>query len=137
MKLQFYTTVTNGRLTSTWQNAVNSFEGQRVAVTIQKAKKKRSNPQNAYFHGCVVPIVTNAMLDAGIRTSNTETKEMLKRKFLSEDLPFADGQYLERTKNTSELSTSEFNDFIAQVQQFAAEWLSVEVPDPNEQLVIL
>jgi len=55
----------------------------------------------------------------------------------SEDVPFADGQYLERTKSTSELSTSEFNDFIAQVQQFAAEWLSVEVPDPNEQLVIL
>mgnify|MGYP003629212828 FL=1 len=137
MKLEFYTTVTNGRLTSTWQNAVNSFEGQRVAVTIQKAKKKRSNPQNAYFHGCVVPIVTNAMLDVGIRTSNSETKEMLKRKFLSEEVPFADGQYLERTKSTSELSTSEFNDFIAQVQQFAAEWLGVEVPDPNEQLVIL
>ncbi len=137
MKLEFYTTVTNGRLTSTWQNAVNSFEGQRVAVTIQKAKKKRSNPQNAYFHGCVVPIVTNAMLDAGIITSNSETKEMLKRKFLSEDVPFADGQYLERTKRTRQLSTSEFNDFIAQVQQFAAEWLGVEVPDPNEQLVIL
>jgi hypothetical protein len=137
MKLQFYTTVIGGKLSAAFQHAVNSFEGERVEVTIQKAKKKRSNPQNAYFHGCAVPIITNAMREAGINTNNAKTKEMLKRRFLSEDVHISNGEFLEHTRSTTELSTTEFNEFIIQVQQFAAEWLGVEVPDPNEQLTII
>lgn len=132
MKHTYYTTVTSGRLSQGWQNAVDSFEGQRVEVTIQKAKKKRSNPQNAYFHGVVLPLVANGLTDLGQFTSPAQAKEVIKLLFLQ----YEDAIGVPRTKNTSGLSTLEFNELIEQVQIWAADFLSVKIPDPNEQLKI-
>jgi len=132
--MTFYTTVTRGALSNTWTKAVNSFEGERVEVTIKKATKRRSDPQNKYFHGCVIPIITNALNELGHRTNNDDTKEMLKRQFLTEDVHLKDGLLMQRTRKTSELTTTEFLEFVADVQQFASEYLETYVPDPNEEL---
>ena len=134
MKLEFYTTVTKGQLTKTWESAVNSFEGQRVKTTIEKFVQKRTNPQNAYFHGVVIPICNQGFNDLGHRFNAKKTKENLKKLFLKEDLPLKDGLFIESVKGTSELSTEEMAAFIEQVKQFAAEFLGVYIPDANEQL---
>ena len=134
MKLQYFTTINNGTPSGTVQEAFNSFEGQRVEITIQKARFKRSNPQNAYFHGVVIPIVTNGLKELGHVTSNTEVKEMLKAKFLSEPLHLKEGVFMDRIKATSQLTKTQFADFIQEIQAFAAEFIGVQIPDPNEQL---
>ena len=48
----------------------------------------------------------------------------------------ANGEVHELGYSTANLSTSEMMDYIAQVQQFAAEFLNTVIPDPGEQAEI-
>lgn len=142
MKLTYYTTVTNGKLSRTWQQAVDSFEGKRVEVTIQKAKKKRTTPQNAYYWGVVIPILQQGLADVGYLYNKDATHELIKRH-VAETEPGAiveeiviekTGEVLSRIRSTSELSTSEFMDYLEIIKQFASESLGVYIPEPNENL---
>jgi len=57
MKYEIRSNVENGILKRNRNlliDAIKSFEGQNVIVTIEKAKKKRSNPQNAYYWGVLI-----------------------------------------------------------------------------------
>ena len=68
MKYEIRSTVENGILKRNRNlliDAINSFEGQQVVVTIEKAKKKRSNPQNCFYWGCVIPIMQSALKEVG------------------------------------------------------------------------
>ena len=40
------------------------------------------------------------------------------------------------TKSTAELTTTQMMDYVSEIQQFAAEYLNVIIPDPNEQIEI-
>jgi len=61
----------------------------------------------------------------------------LRAKFLNETIPFEDGTYIDKFKSTTELSKSEFGDFIEDVKQWAAEYLNVIIPEPNQQTNLL
>lgn len=115
---------------------IQQMNGKELMITIEPKKKKRSNKQNSYYHGIVVPIVKQCLIDAGFNNyRNTEpVLDLLKYKFLKVNECNEDGEYIERIKSTTELSTSEFMDFIAEIQQWCAEYFNVEIPDPNENL---
>ena len=117
-------------------DAINSFEGQNVVVTIEKAKKKRSNPQNAFWHGVVVKIMQNCLKDAGHLMTLEQTHDLLKLRFLKETILVNEnsGEYVERVKSTTELSTTEFMELISNVQRFAIEYFNTEIPDPNQEI---
>jgi len=141
MKFQITSAVLNGTLKrnrNLIKDAIASFEGKTIEITIEKAKKKRSNPQNAFFHGVVLPIVYECLKDAGHTLSFVDVKDMLKLRFLKETVLINEdtGEVLERIKNTSELTTTEFLSFIKEIQIFASEYFGVEIPDPNENLKI-
>lgn len=118
--------------------AVKSFEGQAIEIVFRKPTKKRSNPQNAFYYGVVIPIVNNALREAGTVLTLDDTHEILKLKFLKETISVNEetGEMLERIKSTTELTTGQFCDFIKQIQIFAAEYFGVIVPDPNENLTL-
>ena len=102
--------------------AFASMEGQKLEVIVRKEKKRRSNPQNAYYHAVVVPLVAEAT-----GYTKAEAHEALKVHFLSDmsgPLPLV--------KSTTDLTTSEFCDFIANIQEFSAENLGITIPDPNQ-----
>ena len=115
---------------------VKAFEGNNVVITIKRKKKKRSTPQNAYYWGVVVPIVQQGLKDAGFQgMSKEKTHDFLKLEFLKDILVNEEtGEAIGVIKSTTELSTSEFMDFLAEVQQWASEFLNVYIPDPNENL---
>jgi hypothetical protein len=141
MKYEIRSTVENGNLKRNRNliiDAIHSFEGQNVVVTIEKAKKKRSNPQNSYWHGVVVPIVQQCLKDAGYLMTKEQTHEMLKLKFLKETILINEnsGEYLERIKSTTELTTTQFMELIMEVQSFALEYFNTEIPNPNENLTM-
>jgi hypothetical protein len=142
MKFIIISTVLNGALNrnkSLIKDAIASFEGKNIEITIEKSKKKRSNPQNAYFHGIVLPIVYECLKEAGHTLSLLDVKDMLKLKFLKVSVMINEdtGEVLERIKNTSELTTTEFMDFIAEIQIFVAEYFDVQIPSPNEDLKLM
>jgi hypothetical protein len=43
----------------------------------------------------------------------------------------------ERVQSSTELNKSQFADYIAGIQQFAAEYLNTYIPDPNQQMSLL
>lgn len=115
---------------------LSGFEGSRVIITLRKYRKTRSNKQNAYYFGCVIPYVIDGIAAIGTPRSLLSAEnvhEMLKAKFLGEDIANEDGEFIRINRSTADLTTTEFMEYIADIQQFAAEFLHVTIPDPGEQ----
>jgi hypothetical protein len=139
-KLIYFGKVENGILKLTnksgFSNDLKDYEGKEVRLTVER-KSKRSNPQNDYFHGCVIPIVRAHLLDLGWKEAkSTEwVKDYIKfhcliKEFTNEDT----GEVMKSLGKTSDLTTSEFKEFIEDVQQWAATELDLVIPDPGEIL---
>lgn len=111
----------------------------RYIFTCKKYRKSRSNKQNAYYWACVIPYVMDGLVEMGLEKSllsSENVHEMLKARFLKEDFGNADGEFVTLTKSTTDLSTTEFMDYIADVQKWAAEFLNIQIPDPGDQAEI-
>lgn len=119
-------------------DAIQSFEGKDVLITFEKPKKKRSNPQNAFYYGVIIPIVKNCLRDAGYIMTNEATHDLIKLKFLKEVILTNEdtGEIVERVKSTTELSTSQFMDFVAEISIFTNEYFGVIIPQPNDDLTL-
>lgn len=141
MKIQIITSVLKGKFKRNINQiveAVSSFEGKDCLFTIEPIKKNRSNQQNRYYHGVVIPIVKNCLKDAGYIMNNDNVHDLLKLKFLREVLFINEstGDITERTKSTTELSTSAFMDYISEIRQFTLEYFNTDIPEPNEEITL-
>lgn len=128
-------TLSTGKRSEAYQ-AIKSFAGKRIRIKIERAFNKRSNSQNAYYWGVIVPILKEALIQIGYNEArNSEwVHDFVKVNFLLDEKPDKDGVVRKVVRRTSGLSTSEFMDLISDLQQWAAENLGVVIPDPNEQI---
>lgn len=131
MKFVIYSDIKNGKLTKKAveliQLALQNFEGKRCEITINKQKSTRSLQQNKYYWSGVVPILS---IELGY--SKDEIHDLLKYKFLKRNIIVGNEEEI-IVKSTTELTKSEFMEFIASIQQWAAE-LNIIIPDPNTQI---
>jgi len=103
-------------------------------VEISKANK-RSNPQNAYYWSVVVSLMKKGFEDLGHDTTLEETHEFLKAKFnFKEIVNQGTGEVNQIPLSTTRLTKSEFSEYIEKIQRFAAEFLNIQIPNPNEVL---
>lgn len=134
--------IINGKLTLNNQKAfikdLALLNGLEVMVTVEKKKKKRSNPQNRYYHGCVIPSIKHAMEAKGFFIQSNEiVHELMKVKFLKgEIINVATGEIIETIGSTTKLNTLDFENYLEQVRAWAASYLDCIVPLPNEQIEI-
>jgi hypothetical protein len=108
--------------------ALQSHAGRAVEITIRRWKHTttRSNSQNKYYWGVVLPTIGNH-----IGYTSDEMHEALKWKFLRKP----DSQTWEgvaTVRSSKELDTLEFEEYLENVRRFAATDLGVTVPLPNE-----
>lgn len=141
MKVSIKTSVTNGKLTRNRNlilEAINSYEGKELLITFEKPKKQRSNGQNRFYYGVVLPIVKSCLKNAGHVLSIEQTHDLIKLKFLKETLFINEstGEVVERIKSTTELSTSQFMEFLFEINQFTMEYFNTPIPEPNENLTL-
>jgi hypothetical protein len=114
---------------------IQVFAGKEVEIKISKRQIKRSQQQNRYYWGAVVPIVTTGLIDAGYRVNQEDAHIYMKSRFLIETIVSdKTGEILPTVGSTTKLTTVQFMEYIAEVQQWAAEFLNVVIPDPNEQV---
>lgn len=113
---------------------LKDFIGKEVRLTIEP-KSKRSNEQNRYFHGVVVPIVKAHLVDLGWKDAKSDewVKNYIKFNcFVKEVVNEDTGETIKTLGETSTLTKPEFSDFIADVQHWAASELNLNIPDPGQ-----
>ena len=120
------------------KDAIQTFEGRQIILKIDKAKQKRSTQQNRFYYGVIIPIVQNCLKEAGHVMTNESTHDLIKLKFLKETLFVNEttGEVIERIKSTTELSTSQFMDLLAEINNFTFEYFGVSLPSPNDDLTL-
>ena len=141
MNYEIRSEVKNGTLTrnvNLIKDAIQTFEGKQIIIKIEKAKKKRSTQQNRFYYGVIIPIVQNCLKEAGHVMTNESTHNLIKLKFLKETLFVNEttGEVIERIKSTTELSTSQFMDLLAEINNFTFEYFGVSLPSPNDDLTL-
>jgi hypothetical protein len=98
---------------------------------------QRSSPQNRYYWGLMIPMVQKGIKDLGTDLSKEETHEFLKARFnYSELVNENTGEVMQVPFSTTRLNKAEFGEYISKIQQFAAEFLNVVIPDPGQVLEI-
>ena len=141
MNYEIISEVKNGSLTrnrNLIKDAIATFEGKQIVIKIEKFKKKRSTQQNRFYYGVIIPIVQNCLKEAGHVMTNESTHDLIKLKFLKETLFVNEdtGEIIERIKSTTELSTSQFMDLLAEINNFTFEYFGVILPSPNDDLTL-
>jgi len=97
---------------------------------------KRSDQQNRYYWAVVVPMVQHGIMDLGTELTKEETHDFLKARFNYSEIASTEGELMQVPRSTTILNKAAFSEYIAKIQQFAAEFLNVVIPDPGQQLEI-
>ena len=106
-----------------WEDQRRFLEGKEVEVTIQRLRKRRSLNQNAYMWGVVVAMIAEA---AGYESE--EAHDALKIRFLTIHGDTA----LPTVRSTTDLTTTEFEEYLSKCRQLGAEMYGIYIPEPNE-----
>jgi hypothetical protein len=119
-----------------FEREVSQFADCELWVTIEKKRSKRSIQQNRYYFGVCVSLIQERFKELGTDCSKEDVHCFLRGKFLYNEAISEHGEVFQIPRSTTELSKSEFMDYIAKIQQFAAETLDIIIPEPNEQISI-
>jgi hypothetical protein len=102
----------------------------------REKKNKRTSPQNRYLHGVMLPIVRDALRDAGwnhIRTLE-DAKDFLKVKFLINEVVNENtGEIMTSFGRTSELNKEQFSILVEDVTVWLWEFFNITMPAPGQQ----
>lgn len=120
------------------REAMTAFElaGKEFMIIFQAAKKPRSNDQNAFYWGVIIPIVRNCLFEAGHVLTAEQTHDMLRLKFLKVLIQVNEetGEVIERIRSTTELSTVEMMDYLAMIREWVLDFFGVMIPEPDDQM---
>ena len=89
-------------------------------------KKKRSNNQNRFYRGIVIPLIADHTGYA-----QDEVHEILKFAFLIQYKKVGNKE-LSYVGSTADLNTVQFEEYIVKIREWAWNTLQVQIPNPNE-----
>ena len=95
--------------------------------------KQRSNPENRYFHGVILPVLAQTEAFGG--WSKDEIKEFLKEKFLSITKTMKIGNEMvdvQVVSSSAWLSTVAWEKWMSDIRQWASLEIGVYINEPNE-----
>ena len=157
MELKYTGKVKDGILTivnrKVMDKEILQFEGKEVEIIIRKKKRVRSLALNRYYFAEVVPKIQGGLKELGTRLNLEETDQWildffesitkeqahqyLKDRFIEkESVDTETGEIKKNKITTTNMTNSQFQDFIAQIVQLGAEHLGVQILQPNEQAEI-
>ena len=126
MRKLFHGTVLKGKLILTEQSAYNtvlrSLESKEIELSIGTIIRHRSNNQNRYYWAVVLRLIGDY---TGYHPE--EAHDAMRLMFLLDR-----EKKIPTLRSTTDLTTVEFEEYLARIRQFAAADLSVFIPLPNE-----
>lgn len=123
--------IQNRRRMEEW---ANKNPGKQVVIKIERRGVKRSTQQNRYLWGVVYEEVRLGFLNIGYEMTSEQTHEWLKEKFNSIQVENKQGVMIDMPGTTTQLTKTGFSEYIEKIARFAAEYLGVVIPAPNEHL---
>ncbi len=133
--LDFYETgaiVTRGKLKFEARDregldrALTQFAEGFVTLRIERHHRKRTDRQNRFWHGVVIPLFVE---HCGY--SFDEAKAALSLELIPKEIHQLNGTAVVVPGHTSELNVAQFNDLIKRAQELGAR-MDIYVPDPGE-----
>lgn len=112
----------------------SQYPGKQVLIKIERRGVKRSTQQNRYLWGIVYEEVRLGFLNIGYEMTAEEVHYFLKERFNSVTVENKEGVIIEMPGSTTQLTKTQFSEYIEKIARFAAEYLSVKIPAPNENL---
>lgn len=113
------------------------FPGKKWLLKIMRRSAKRSHPQNRYYWGVVVHMIRMGLLNLGHDLNKDEVHGFLKQKFNAVQIVNGDGVVEEIPGSTATLNKIQFGEYLEKIFQWAAEYLNITIPPPNEKLTLL
>jgi len=111
----------------------NLDESKEYQIFIKEKKRNRSNGQNRYYRGVVLPLILRGLRNAGFDIyTKDEAHDIVKVKFLKTEIENESGEFISTFKSTKDMTTKDFKEFIDNVQYWASEYLNEYIPSPNE-----
>ena len=137
-------TILNGKLDFTanrsWvKERLKLLQDGDYTVEIKRYRKPRSQPQNAYLHGILIPCFREALNEAGYDEvkDNEQAKLLIKTMFLKRIVTNKEtGEVLEYVQDTSALNTLEMATLYEEVWKFTSEHFNYVIPSPNSQAAL-
>ncbi len=136
-KIEFTTRIKNGK----WVNNTKelfcfnqAWENCEITVTLHKKTNKRSNNQNAYYFGCIIPIFQKAILNEWDEFwSKNDCHEFLLANFNYDELVDDNtGEILRKVRRSKQNNTVQAEAFYKKCRDFLYEYFNVIAPMPNE-----
>ncbi len=118
------------------RDVIRRFEGKRIKVTLAKYKRQRSRRQNAYYWGVIIVHIFDMFVEYGNDVSKDDVHQFLKSEVgkLYKEIEGPGGEVHTIIRSSTELSTSEWEDFTEKCRAWAASMGRI-IPMPNEMVV--
>ena len=112
---------------------IAKFQGKRLVLTLEKLKIKRSNNQNRYYWGVIIPAIKQMFDDAGNDLDSEEIHESLKIHIgkLRQEIKLPNGETKQIIGSTASLSTLDMELYLEKIRAWAAQFDYI-IPLPNE-----
>lgn len=120
---------------------LDHLEGKEINVTFDYYVRKRSNAQNSYYWPVCVEYCLEGLVDIGYKRSELSPeivhdylkgkllKHMKRRRIYNPETK----TYITKIPKSSELTTWEFIDYVEVIGQWAATYLSIQIPEPDKE----
>lgn len=122
------------------KRVISHFLDKDLIMTLEIFKQKRSDNQNRYLHGVVLPTIRAFFKDnEGVTYSNESIKAFIYTTILGNEVSFENILGKEVMildyKHFSDMKTDEFNDAVKKVQlYFAEKGLDIKDPTPKNTI---
>ena len=141
MKTEILTSVHNNvfkRNRNLVLDAIRSFNGSEVIVSFDKPKKKRSNNQNAFYWGVIIPLMQQGAKDTwGESWSIDKAHKHLSKLFVfHESVNQKTGEITQTPKSTTELTTTDWEVYVTEIRIYLLENFDIDAPEPNQELTL-
>jgi len=117
------------------QSALQALEGKRVKITIEEFKKPRSNAQNAYYYGCVLPAYKEAFAANNVFLDNDQMHAWIK-EFVWEwyvDLDM-NGIPFRKVLSSTHVDVKQWEELMTKCRYYATKHLNIDIQEPQEKM---
>ena len=112
-----------------FKNYLARNANKRTVLKCKLYRKQRSNPQNAYYWGVVLPMIADEL-----GYDIDEIHDLMKLKFNKQVRQGTRGE-MALPGSTTKLTTTEFEEYLERIRVWAITEFGIKIPLPNETIL--